>query len=262
MALIAVVVLTIFVSAQSAFGWGLVTHVELAESVLTQASILALAIGGLLSRNKRDFILGNLLADVIIGKKLSRRRKRCHDWIAGWRLLENSHDDRTKAFAYGFITHLAADTVAHNDFVPRQIIRSGSTITLGHLYWELMADQMTESADRKTIRRLLKQPPDFHEQFLEDHLYPEMRWYGLNRGVFTRINRLAHSSKFNLAMKVCHELSLFPLRDKDINHYKLEALGRMVDILTHGKKSHLLKEDPNGSKALLEIHENRRRKKV
>ena len=80
---------------------------------------------------------------MIIGKKLSSRRKKCHDWTAGWRLLENSHDDRTKAFAHGFLCHLAADTVAHNYFIPEQIVRTGSTITLGHLYWELMADQLT-----------------------------------------------------------------------------------------------------------------------
>ena len=74
------------------------------------------------------YMVATLLADVIIGKKWSRRRKKCHDWAAGWRLLENSHDDRTTAFAHGFITHLAADTVAHNHFIPEQIVRTEGAV--------------------------------------------------------------------------------------------------------------------------------------
>ncbi len=251
-------VLVVLTLGENAFGWGLMTHVELAEALLGQGSVLALAVGGLLVRNKRDFILGNLMADVIIGKKLSRRRKKCHDWTAGWRLLENSHDDRTKAFAHGFITHLAADTVAHNHFVPEQIVRTGSTVTLGHLYWELMADQLTQPGNRKTLRKLLKEPSTVHHQLLEDHLYPDMRWFGFNRSVFTSIHRLTYGRKFNFAVKVCREFSLFPLRAKELNIYKGQALDRMVDILKLGKKSLLLREDPNGSEAIDGIRQRKR----
>jgi hypothetical protein len=257
MMILLLAVLTVLTLGETVYGWGLMTHVELAESLISQGSVLALAVGGLLTRNKRDFILGNLLADVIIGKKLSSRRKKCHDWTAGWRLLENAHDDRTQAFAHGFITHLAADTVAHNLFIPHQIVRTSSTITLGHLYWELMADQLTPPANRKTLRKLLKEPSLIHHQLLEDHLSPDLRWFGLNHSVFTNIHRLTYGKNFNFAVKVCREFSLFPLQAKELNVYKGQALDRMVDVLTHGKKSQLLHEDPNGSKAISGIRQRR-----
>jgi hypothetical protein len=250
-------VIAVLALGENVFGWGLMTHVELAESLLGQGSILALAVGGLLARNKRDFILGNLLADVIIGKKWSRRRKNCHDWTAGWRLLEHAHDDRTKAFAHGFITHLAADTVAHNHFIPEQIVRTGSTVTLGHLYWELMADQLTHPANRKTLRKLLREPSLIHHQLLEDHLSPDMKWFGFNRSVFTNIHRLTYGKKFNFAVKVCRGFSLFPLRAKELDVYKGQALDRMVDIVKLGKKSLFLREDPNGSEAIDNIRQRR-----
>lgn len=235
------------------------THVELAESVLAQASVLALGIGTLLTRFKRDFFLGNLLADVMVGKKLSVRRKRCHDWGAGWRLLEHAHTDQTRAFAYGFLTHLAADTVAHNEFVPRRIIQTGSTITLGHLYWELMADQLADPRNRKTIRRLLREPAVVHEQLLEDHLYPDMKWFGFNHGVFTSLHRLTHGARFHQALGMWRELSLYPLRNRELDRYKAQALDRMTDLLIHGRRSAMLREDPNGYAALASIKIERRK---
>jgi len=248
-------VLVVLFLSQASFGWGLDTHVELAESLLTNSTLLAAGIGSLLIRYRKDFILGNLLADVMIGKKLSARRKSSHHWTGGWRLMENAHHDRTRAFALGFLTHLAADTVAHNKFIPNQIARTGSSVLLGHLYWELMADQLTGPANRKTLRRLLKEPAIAHEQLLEDHLYPDMVWFGFNKSIFTRVTRVTHSRRFNLAVKLCRELSAWPLHCRDLNDYKAMAGERMLDILLNGRKSKLLKEDPNGCLALSNIYE-------
>jgi hypothetical protein len=258
MGIVILAVFAVLVLGESAFAWGLMTHVELTESVLTQASVLAAGIGSLLIRYRKDFLLGNLLADVMIGKKLSLRRRHTHHWTGGLRLMENAHDDQTRAFAYGFLTHLAADTVAHNDFIPQQIIRTGSTISIGHLYWELMADQYTHPATRKKIRKILAEPSEVHEQLLEDHLYPQMKWYGLNRSIFTNINRLTYGRRFNMAVKLCHELSFFPLQKEEILSYQGRAIDRMIDVLKNGRKSLLLKEDPNGIQALSDIREKRR----
>ncbi len=255
-------IFAVLVLSGNVYAWGLMTHVELTESLLSQASLLAAGIGSLLLRYRKDFSLGNLLADVMIGKKLSRRRRRTHDWGAGWRLLDNAHDDRTRAFAHGFLTHLAADTVAHNDFVPRQLVRTGSSVTLGHLYWELMADQMMNPGHRRTVRRLLSDSSVANEQLLEDHLYPQMKWYGLNRSIFMNVHRLTHSRRFNLAVKVCHELSFFPLQKHEIQVYQAQALDRMIDILKYGRKSALVREDPNGMQALSDVREQRRSRRV
>ena len=241
-----------------AFGWGLLTHVELAESLLGYGTVMATGLGTLLIRHRRDFMLGNLLADVVFAKKLSSRRRESHHWSAGWRLMDHAHGDSSRAFAYGFLTHLAADTVAHNQFVPERIVHSGSTLSLGHLYWELMADHLAPPGSRKTVRRLIREPSAAHEQLLEDHLYPRMKWYAFNRGMFTGIQRLAHGSKFRLAVTLCRELSLFPLRSGELDPYKRQAVDRMADLLLGGRKSTLLREDPNGFEALDQIRENRR----
>jgi hypothetical protein len=195
----------------------------------------------------------------MIGKKMSQRRKAAHHWIGGLRLLENAEHNRTRAFAYGFLTHLAADTVAHNQFVPKQILRANSTILLGHLYWEVMADQLTDPARRRAIRKLLKNYSPIHDQQLEDYLYPAMKWFSFNKGVFTQVSRLVNDKKFVSAVGFCREFSARPLLIEDIVQYKRQAMERMMDILKNGVKSKILSEDPNGCKALAEIRKRRRR---
>jgi hypothetical protein len=251
-------ILSIFLFSETVYGWGLATHMELAESLLTNGGLLASAVGALIIKNKKDFILGNLLADVMVAKKITRRRKASHDWTGGWRLMDHATTPQNQAFAYGFLTHLAADTVAHNNFVPRQVARNNSPILLGHLYWELMADQLINPAHRKNLRKLLKNESPIHDQHMEDYLYPEMKWFAFNRGVFNQVNRLAHDRKFLSAVKFCHALSASPLHPHDLADDKDQAYDRMLDILLSGRKSSLLKEDPNGCHAARQLRDRRR----
>ncbi len=231
---------------KESFGWGACTHVELAQSLLSQALSIGGAISGLLLANRKDFILGNILADVIIGKKLSRRRRESHHWPAGLRIMNNASSESARAFAYGFLTHLAADTVAHNKFVPNQILLANSTISFGHLYWELRADQCVHLHLRNKLTRLLEYADTRHDKLLAENVYPYLKWFGVNREIFSKINRLAVSEKFGRAMNVCENLSLWQLSDEFLKPYKDKSLDRMIDIIINGANSKILLEDPNG----------------
>ncbi|NLE30008.1 MAG: zinc dependent phospholipase C family protein [Phycisphaerae bacterium] len=246
MIIVILAVLAVFGITETTYGWGLATHVELAETILNHSVVLVSAVGAILLRYRNDFVLGNLLADVMIAKKMSRRRKTSHHWTGALRLLANAEQDRTRAFAYGFLTHLAADTVAHNHFIPQQIARTGTGLIQGHLYWEMMADQLTNPANRKTIRKLLQNPYPVHQQAIELYLYPQMKWFGFNKSIFTHINRLACGKRFARAARLCNDMSIYPLENRDLQEYKSLATERMVDIVLKGKNSLLLREDPNG----------------
>lgn len=255
--------LTVFiflVLSGDAYAWGLATHIELAETLLSNASLLAGACAAILFRNGKDFLLGNILADVIVAKKISPRRQKSHHWDAGLRLLQNSNSEKEHAFAYGFLSHLAADTVAHNDFVPTQIKLAGSTVSLGHLYWELRADYLSTSSHSE-IKKLLKGRCILHEKSLEDHIYPALRNFEFNRTIFTNVNLWAHSRKFGRAMKLCHEVSCRNLSRNELDEYKSRSLERMVDVIINGAESKILHEDPNGKLILDNIKLQRRKKR-
>ena len=52
-------------------------------------------------------------------------------------IYDSARDEpQLRAFGLGYLAHLAADAVAHNYFVPRQLAVTSSTSSLGHSYWE------------------------------------------------------------------------------------------------------------------------------
>ena len=65
----------------------------------------------------------------------------CHNWRVGFNVLHEAREGAQKAFAWGFLAHLAADTVAHNYYVPWKLVSSFNKLRTGHAYWELRYDQ-------------------------------------------------------------------------------------------------------------------------
>lgn len=252
------ITLMLFLLCSQSLSWGPATHVELAQSVLSRLSSLGSGLADLLGRYRRDFLFGNVFADVIIAKKLSPRRQAAHNWDAGRRALTNADDDRSRAFAYGFLTHLAADTVAHNLYIPSLIRQTGSSVTLGHLYWELRADRLVAPEHRTTARRLLRLRKPDHDQAIADHVFPEVKWLGLNRGIFTRTNRITNGPNFGRAMGVWEDISRWQLLPETIQRHKSDACDRMIDLLLNGHASALLQEDPNGLAVLQRLRDQRR----
>jgi len=241
--------LVVLLLSDPAMGWGLATHVELAHSALGELATVGTCAAGLILAYRRDFLCGNILADVIVGKKLSRRRRLAHHWPAGQRLLKNAAHDSSRAFAYGFLAHLAADTVAHNSLIPELIQRTGSTITLGHVYWELRADQLIDPDHRITIKHILNSKHHTHEQMMTDHVYPDLKWFGLNRSVFTRVGRLTHGPSFTKAVGFCEDLSRWQLSEELIQRHRDRALQRMLEAIATDGTGSLTRIDPNGHAA-------------
>ena len=242
--------------------WGSATHIELAEDILADPDQLDPELADLLTRYRHDFLTGNVLADAVIGKKLSLHRRLAHDWTGAFNLLNNAQDHHHKALAYGFLTHLAADTVAHNTYIPSLIEESQSSIGLGHLYWEVRLDQLVSTAHRRTVRRLIKNHRPDHSQIVSDHLCPRIRFYDLNRNVFAGVNRLTNGGKFNKAWTFFQETSRWQLVAQTADHHKAEAKTRMIDLLNKKHQSKLLDQDPNGFATLDDLKKSRRRIRV
>ena len=77
------------------------------------APILPAGIYALMKKYRNDFIYGNLMADIIVGKKYLPDEKSSHNWDVAFSLFDAATTQQQKAFVYGYMSHLAADTVAH-----------------------------------------------------------------------------------------------------------------------------------------------------
>jgi len=244
--------------ADFALAWGPATHIELAGSILERLTILPAAIAALLARNGIAYIYGNIAADIVFAKRWSRVKQFCHHWSTGFGLLESARDDRDAAFAYGYLSHLAADTVAHGKFVPRQIAVCDSSVNFGHFYWELRADAMQSESTWTLLEQIIAGDHRDHHAALERHITDTFLPFEFNRRLFDRMNAVTVRQGFRKTVHLWGRLSRWDLPADLMAGYRSECLDRIQSILTDGPRSRLLREDPNGTSALMQLSVRRR----
>ncbi|MHC4672098.1 MAG: zinc dependent phospholipase C family protein [Planctomycetota bacterium] len=232
------------------YAWGPATHVKLASDLLGHLELLPAVTGLLLRRHMRDFLFGNIIADVVLGKRLSRIKQFCHHWEIGFAIVDEARTDCGRTFGLGYLAHLAADTIAHNKFIPRQMTLTRSTMSFGHIYWELRADSTIGPYYWNQLRGLLGGVFEEHEAFLSARLTDTFLPFSLNRRLFHQMNRFVSRRLMRRAMDRWYDLSRWSLSDQLMREYRAQCLGRIVDVLINQKESSVLHEDPNGNAAL------------
>ena len=95
--------------------------------MLANLPVLPAAIADLLRAYPFDFLYGNIAADSSIAKHYAPLGRHCHYWHVGQEIHDLAESDALRAFGLGYLCHLSADTVAHNYFVPRQLMLTSST---------------------------------------------------------------------------------------------------------------------------------------
>ena len=240
----------LFVPASKAFAWGPATHVKLASDLLGQLKLLPAATAALLARRRRDYIFGNIAADVVLAKRLSRVKQFCHHWSTGFAILRDAKTEAGQAFALGYLSHLAADTVAHGKFLPRQMTLTRSTLSFGHIYWELRADSTIGPYHWNQLRSILDVAFDEHEASLSSQLTDTFLPFAVNWRLFYRMNRFVGQGLLRRAMEQWYNHSRWELSDQLLREYRAECLDRMLDVLRSRRNSPVLREDPNGNAAL------------
>lgn len=240
----------VLTSGHDALAWGPATHISLASDLLSNLSLLPAGIAALIAAHRRFFVYGNVATDTVFAKKLTKIKQICHHWSTGFGFLDAAESDEGKAFAYGYLAHLAADTVAHNKFLPRQMAVSRSTITFGHLYWEIRADALIERPHWVELRKSLSGKYAEPEHLMRDRLRETLLSYKTNRILFKQMNLLASELAWRRSVDCWAKISRYDLDRRMLDDYRSEALDRVMDVFEHGRASPVLFEDPNGNAAL------------
>lgn len=130
----------ILLDADPLAAWGPATHVALGQAVLGSLYLLTPGIRLLLERFSLHFLYGSIATDIYFAKKYVPEGRHCHNWEIGEEILASADSEPMRAVGYGYLTHLATDTIAHNTFVPRQLLLNSTTQALDHTYWEHRMD--------------------------------------------------------------------------------------------------------------------------
>ena len=144
-------------------GWGPGHHLEFAERVFRRRKeMLPGDVAALLAEQREAYEYGNIAADIINFKAYGGAYSHCHRWTIIEEMQNLARTPREEAFVLGYLSHLAADTIAHNHFVPYHLARYARTKGLGHLYWEMSADRFVPES-RWEIVSVLKAKPELVE---------------------------------------------------------------------------------------------------
>ena len=233
-----------------ALAWGGGIHLQLGANILANSGSLPAGVAALLAAYPRDFLYGCIAADITVGKKFTHYLLNCHRWGIGQKILKNAVTDRQRACAYGYLSHLAADTIAHNYYVPHKIIRSFATVTMKHAYWEMRFETFVDKNIWELAREVCRADHQDNDKLLRGVLTTTIFSFGTNKRIFNSIMLLSRLEKWQQVMQTLSNNSRYKLAESDRDEY-LKLTGEAVlDFLQNPQGSRLLKTDPTGENAL------------
>jgi hypothetical protein len=257
LALLALVVVGLIHPA-AAHAWTPGTHIYLGESVLANLQLLPATLADLLRGYPFDFLYGNIAADSSIAKHYAPLGRHCHYWHVGQEIHDLAESDGLRAFGLGYLCHLAADTVAHNYFVPRQLMLTSSTAAVGHSYWETRVETHLGDAYARAARDVIRLDHGDADAHLDRIISPTIFSVRTNRRLFRGMVRLTETQSWQRAAHVAREYSRWPLADRDVEHHLGLSFDYMVQLLAGlAVTAHQL--DPSGERPLKMAKELRRR---
>lgn len=237
----------------SHISWGPGTHIFFGTQILDQMeSRLKKEQQQLLEEHRDAFLYGGIAADIINFKKYGGIKNHCHNWNMKERfeaLIQHEHE---YAFLYGYLCHLAADVVAHNHFVPFQLLHNLPPVLLGHTYWEARADVWVPEKYWDLIDGFRSQT-ELHEndEIINRAVRKKALSLSSNKWIFNNV--LLARSKKSWRDLMDQMLSRKPRGEiqqefmDDCHRLCLENMWRVFDDL---ELTQLREQDPNGHECL------------
>lgn len=231
--------------------WGPGTHLDFALRLLRRKNhripgeTLALLQG-----HEEEFLYGNIAADIIHFKSYGGPKHDCHRWEVIERMEALASTEGERAFILGFLTHLAADTVAHNHFVPYHLARHAMTKSWGHVYWEMAADRYLPESHWALIGRLKKSRTlDRNDRLINAAVRRKVFSLWTNKKLFNHFLLIHSRDRWRRAMARLRRRDLPRLPESRLDVFRRAALERMVLVLQPQGRARLSHLDPSGRKA-------------
>jgi len=240
-----------FIHPESAFAWGPGVHTAIALGSLDAAFQLLPAIGRTITAFPIEYLYGSLSADFFIGKGKKKRQGAPHNWEGGFKFLSDASDDRERSYAFGFLSHLAADVIAHNYFIPNLFSAYPSKGKMGHLFWEMRSDYLIGTGYTSIANGVLNMDHQVCDDLLKLLGGKKRNRLKTKKRVFTQ------TVKFSDYLYTTRNL-LFETkasRGRVFHEYlavMVDLSRRLVyDFLKHPQSTPCLNYDPMGAKNLL-----------
>lgn len=230
--------------------WGPGQHLEFAERTLRRSEKLPTRVAKQLKEHRQAYQYGSIAADIINFKAFGGDYNHCHRWTIIDEMRDLAKSDAQHAFINGYLSHLAADTIAHNHFVPYHLCRFARTKGLGHLYWELSADRYVSEQRWKLIASL-KQLDDIGEcdELVNQTVPKKALSMRTNKMIFNHVLLVSERDSWRKMMTRLHPLQSVGLNKGFLAKFQGPACDRIALALSPKGFERIRALDPNGKKA-------------
>jgi len=249
-ALVIVALAAVALTPHAAHAWTPGTHVYLGEAVMRSLAALPAAIASLLREFPYDFLYGSIAADTSIAKKYAPVGRHCHSWNVGMEIFDSARDEPLQAFGLGYLAHLAADSIAHNYFVPTQLAITSSTSGFGHSYWESRFETHLGPDCARSARELILRDHSRSDGLLDRVLSPTIFSTPTNRRIFRGMVIAADNESWQRIFQLMTEKSRWDLPDGDVGRYVARSYDFIMDMLMRMDRAEPFQLDPAGLDAL------------
>ena len=233
--IIALVVFFVVIIPDVSFAWGPSVHLGVSLNVIGE---LPDYLKMLLFANLSEYLYGSLAPDFIIGKNLSSKNRHSHNWEVGFDLLNKSRDEREKAFAYGYLTHLAADAVAHGI-----IVKGFDDKFKGvrHAYIELIADSLSDVSYKELAKKTLSRYNADLDGRFKNRVDSVLFSFTVSKLIFKSVATVSASRKsFKRVLFNPKLMDFFAVDVSTITDYVKLSEKFAVDVLLKGENSPVL----------------------
>ncbi len=250
--------LAIAATPSVAHAWTPGTHIFLGEAIIRSLSLLPSSIAQMIAAFPYDFLYGSIAADTSIAKKYAAAGRHCHSWNVGLEIYEEADAEPMRAFGLGYLAHLAADTVAHNYFVPHQLAITSTTAALGHSYWESRIDTHVGERFARRAREIILLDHSASDGHLDRILSPTIFSTPTNRRIFRGMVYVTDTESWQRIFQMVSEKSRWDLAQNDVGAYMERSYDFIVDLFNRFDTAEPYSLDPSGEHALREAKRVRR----
>jgi Zinc dependent phospholipase C len=237
--------------AASLAAWGPGHHLEFAERVYRRRrELLPKDVASLIDEEHEAYDYGNIAADIINFKAFGGAYSHCHRWTIIEDMRELATSPRDEAFILGYLSHLAADTIAHNHFVPYHLARYARTKGLGHLYWEMNADRFIPESRWDRVASLKAVPAlDALDDLVNRTVPRKALSMSTNKLIFNHVLLVSEREHWRRGMARMHPMSKVSLTRGFLSIFQDAAVDRIRLALHPKGLRELVRIDANGKDA-------------
>lgn len=233
-----------------AHAWGPATHLELAGRIMQSLSTLPGPVATLILSNPLDFYYGNIAPDIVVAKKMAHYLHHCHRWTVGLEVEDAAQDDREKAFALGYLAHLAADVVAHNYYVPYKVILGFAERGRNHAFWEMRFDTLAPDEVWELPGRISRRMNPGNDELLKKVLSRQLFSFKTNKVFFNNVLLMGRFRKWQGIVRTALTNKNPELNLDRAERYKTLTQEAMTAILSDREDAWCFRADPTGSQCL------------